>query len=182
MLVNKDTLIRRRIYMIVCGVLLLVSCGYIGYYSLVEKPQMTAKLAAEVDYIKGDYISVIEDLSALDISDLSYDQKFILSRAFVNAESLTVEQKENVLKDLPVTGDEKLMEYWIHIGRLNPVEAQNIAMQKSDDELLLYAYRMEKDLTETDTKMTGEEKAAKLKELEDKIAKLAEKYMPAEEE
>lgn len=181
MLVNKRAYISSRFYLITLIILLLASCSYIGYYSLIEKPQMTAKLKAEVDYLKGDYISVIDDLTALEMKELGYDQKFILSRSFVNAESLTVEQKENILKDLPVNGDEKLMEYWIYIGRLNPVEAQNIAMQKSDDELLLYAYMMEKDLTETNTEMTGEEKAAKLKELEENIAKLAQKYLPEEE-
>ena len=75
-----------------------------------------------------------------------------------------------------------MMEYWIYIGRLNPLEAENIAMQRSDDELLLYAYMLEKDLTETDNQMTGEEKATKLSELEGKIKTLAEKYTANEEE
>lgn len=180
MLVNKDVFLHRRVYMILSTVLILAGCIYIAYYSLVERPQTAAKLQAEIDFLKGDYISVINDLSALQMEYLDYDQKYILSRAFVSTESLTVEQKENVLQDLPINGEEKLMEYWIYIGRLNPIEAQNIAMQQSDDELLLYAYMLEKDLTETDTKMTGEEKTAKLSELEAKIEKLAEKYMPKE--
>ena len=91
-------------------------------------------------------------------------------------------QKENILQKLPINGEEKLMEYWIYIGRLLPLEAENIALQRSDDELLLYAYMLEKDLTETDTQMTGEEKAAKLEELNGKIEKLAEKYVEEETE
>ncbi len=61
------------------------------------------------------------------------------------------------------------------------MEAENIAMQRSDDELLLYAYMLDKDLTQTDTVMTGEEKAAKLADLEEKIANLAKQYEAEEE-
>ncbi len=180
LLVNKKMYIGSRIYMIVSILLLAVSISAIVYYSFFEKTRLEAKLQAEVDFLKGDYIQVIDDLSRLSMEYLSYDQKYILSVAFVNLESLTVEQKENILEKLPINGDVKLMEYWIYIGRLNPLEAENIAMQKSDDELLLYAYMLEKDLTETDTQMTGEEKAAKLEELEGKIEKLAEKYKTEE--
>lgn len=176
LLVNKKMYVGSRIYIILSILFLTANMSAIAHYSFFEKPRLEAKLQAEVDFLKGDYIQVIDDLSRLSMDYLSYDQKYILSTAFVNLESLTVEQKENILEKLPINGDVKLMEYWIYVGRLDPLEAENIAMQKSDDELLLYAYMLEKDLTETDTRMTGEEKAAKLEELEGKIEKLAEKY------
>lgn len=182
LLVNKKIYIGSRIYMILSILLLIAGLTIIIYYSFFDRPRLEAKLKAEADFIRGDYIQVINDLEDLSMRYLSYDQKYILSVAFVNTESLTVEQKTNILETLPVNGDEKLMEYWIYIGRLNPLEAENIAMQKSDDELLLYAYMLEKDLTETDTEITGEEKAAKLEELENKIEKLAAKYTVEEEQ
>ncbi len=182
MLVYKKNYMRSRIYMVVSLVILFIGMTAIGYYRFYEKPVLEAKLQAEIDFLKGDYIQVIDDLSELSMRQLSYEQKHILSISYVNTESLTVEQKENILKKLPVNGEEKLMEYWIYIGRLIPLEAENIAMQRSDDELLLYAYMLEKNLTETDTEMTGEEKAAKLKELEEKIEKLAEQYTEQETE
>ena len=162
--------------MVISMLLLAAGAAAILYYSFIERPKTKAMLQAEIDFLKGDYIQVIDDLAGLSMQDLFYDQKYILSVAYVNTESLTGEQKINILEKIPINGDEKLMEYWIYIGRLIPLEAENIAMQKSDDELLLYAYMLEKDLTETDTEMTGEEKAAKLTELEGKISKLAEKY------
>ena len=169
------------IYVVVSGILLLAGLVLLINYAFIDKPRLEAKLQAEINFLKGDYIQVIDDLSRLPMEQLSYDQKYILSVSFVNTESLTAEQKNNILEEIPINGDEKMMEYWIYIGRLEPLEAQNIAMQKSNDELLLYAYMMEKDLTETDTRMTGEEKAAKLEELEAKIAKLVEQYTVEEE-
>lgn len=175
-LVNKSGYLWSRVYIGISILLIIAGTAALSYYYMTEKPRTEARLQAEADYIRGDYIQVISDLSNLSMQHLAYDQKYILSIAYVRMESLTAEQKENILATLPIGGDEKLMEYWIYIGRLNPLEAENIAMQKSDDELLLYAYMLEKDLTETDTEMTGEEKAAKLSELEEKIGKLAEKY------
>lgn len=174
--VNKNGYLWSRIYIGISILLIIAGTAALSYYYLIQRPRIEARLQAEADYIRGDYIQIINDLSDLSMQHLAYDQKYILSIAYVRMESLTAEQKQNILDKLPIGGDEKLMEYWIYIGRLNPLEAENIAMQKSDDELLLYAYMLEKDLTETDIEMTGEEKAAKLSELEGKIKKLAEKY------
>lgn len=174
--VNKNGYLWSRIYIGISILLIIAGTAALSYYYLIQRPRIEARLQAEADYIRGDYIQVINDLSDLSMQHLAYDQKYILSIAYVRMESLTAEQKQNILDKLPIGGDEKLMEYWIYIGRLNPLEAENIAMQKSDDELLLYAYMLEKDLTETDIEMTGEEKASKLNELEGKIKKLAEKY------
>lgn len=181
LLVNKKGFWWSRVYIIVSILIVIAGASLIVYDNFFVKPRMEAKLQAEVDFLKGDYIQVIDDLSKLSMEYLGYDQKYILSVAYVNMESLTAEQKQNILEKIPINGDEKLMEYWIYIGRLNPVEAENIAMQKSDDELLLYAYMLDKDLTETDVVMTGEEKAGKLADLESKIEKLAEKYEIEEE-
>ncbi|MCM1267226.1 MAG: hypothetical protein NC302_04910 [Bacteroidales bacterium] len=175
-LVNKSGYLWSRVYIGISILLIIAGAAALSYYYLLEKPRIEARLRAEADFIRGDYIQVISDLSNLPMQHLAYDQKYVLSTAYVRMESLTAEQKENILERLPVGADEKLMEYWIYIGRLNPLEAENIAMQRSDDELLLYAYMLEKDLTETNVEMTGEEKTARLSELEEKIGKLAEQY------
>ena len=181
LLVNKNRYRSVKVWAVL-SLLLLVGCvPVIGYYVLYQQPVQEAKLQAEIDFLHNNYIKVVEDLQPLAMEQLAYEQKYVLSVAYVHIESLTAEQKENILSKLPINGEEKLMEYWIHIGRLNPVEAENIAMQRSDDELLLYAYMLDKDLTQTDTVMTGEEKAAKLADLEEKIAKLAAQYEVEEE-
>lgn len=181
MLVKKSVWRQKMIYIVASMILLVVAGIYIVYYSFGERPLMISKLEAENAYLRGDSIKVIDALSGISMSQLEYEQKYILSNAYVSMESLTAEQKENILAKLSVNGDVKLMEYWINIGRLNAIEAENIAMQLSDDELLLYAYMLEKNLTESDAAMTGEEKASKLKALEGRIDELAEPYMTDEE-
>lgn len=179
-LVSKKSYRMGRLMLVIIGISLCVCGGYLAELLLEEKPVLEAKLQAECDYLKKDYIRVVDDLKQLPMNRLSYDQKYVLSVSYVNLESLSLEQKQNILDKLPVNGDEKLMEYWIYIGRLQPVEAENIAMQKSDDELLLYAYMLDKDLTEADENLNGEEKAQKLEDLESKISHLAEVYMKEE--
>ena len=67
------------------------------------------------------------------------------------------------------------MEYWIHLGRLETGEAQSIAMQLSDDQLLLYAYIQELDLVSGDLELEATEKVNKISDLEGKIKTLADK-------
>lgn len=176
LMVNRKGYLVSRVYIVFSIILIIAGLAEIIPERFINRPVLEAKLQAETDFIKGDYIRVISDLSELRMEQLAYEQKYILSVAYVSMENLTARQKQNILDKLPVNGDEKLMEYWIYIGRLEPVEAQNIAMQRSDDELLLYAYMLEKNLTETDVYMQGEEKAAKLDELERKISEIAKKY------
>lgn len=176
LVVNKKGYILSRIYIVLSILLIIAGASEIVLESFINRPVLEAKLQAEIDFVRGDYVRLISDLSELSMQQLSYDQKYILSVAYVSMENLTAEQKQNILEKLPINGDEKLMEYWIYIGRLEPLEAENIALQRSDDELLLYAYMLDKNLTESDTQMQGTEKAAKLAELEGKIAGIAKKY------
>ena len=85
------------------------------------------------------------------------------------------------MTEVTLDGDEKIKEYWIYIGRLDVQKAEDIAMVKSNDELLLYAYLKEKTLLETNTDISGEEKAARLETLDRKIESLVKEYETEEE-
>ena len=69
----------------------------------------------------------------------------------------------------------------MYLGRLDVEKAEDIAQQVSDQDLLLYAYLKDKSMTEEDTKISGEEKAAKIESLTSKIEKLSEAYDDAKE-
>lgn len=49
-------------------------------------------------------------------------------------------QKKNTISALSLETNEKVLDYWIALGRLQTEEAENIAQQVSDNDLLLYAY------------------------------------------
>ncbi len=153
----------------------------IGYGKVIFMPREEAFIKAQNSYLDENYVKVIDDLSMVDMKYLDKYQKYILASAYIKSESLTPEQKENVLQTISINSEEKIKDYWIYLGRLNTVEAENIAMQCSDDELLLYAFMTEKAILEKNTEISGEEKASRLQVLEKKIEDLAKQYEVTED-
>lgn len=174
--VNKSWY-RLNSFCMAAAILLLASAvGVISYLVLAYLPRRNAMLNASECFLEGNYVKVIDDLQSIDMKYMDKYQKYILAVSYVRGESLTPEQKENILNSLTIDGEEKIKDYWIYLGRLDTAEAENIAMQCSDDELLLYAYMTEKAILEKNTEISGEEKLQRLSELEKKIAELAKQY------
>ena len=165
--------------MLVAFLVIVAALGCLSYLFFQLTPRKNALLAASSHYMEGSYVKVIDDLREIELKHLDKYQKYMLAVSYVKGENLTPEQKENVLETLSIDGEEKVKEYWIYLGRLDTVEAQNIAMQRSDNEMLLYAYMTEKAILEKNTQITGEEKAKKLSDLENKIEELAKQYEEA---
>ena len=179
--VRKSSYLTKSVMAVIFPIFVIGLIGFgVFYYETIGKVRYIM-LAADNCYIAGDLISMIDEMEHLTIDQMDLEHKFILAQAYIRSEDLTAEQKENILASFNLTSNEKIMEYWIHIGRLEVQEAENIAMQYSDNELLLYAYMKDKALTETNTVMDGTEKQQKLADLEDKIEGLAEPYTQEEE-
>ena len=68
-----------------------------------------------------------------------------------------------------------MLDYWIHLGRIEVREAEELAMKMSDDQLLLYAYMHELRQMEEDGELSGEEKRGRKQELVKEIEELAGK-------
>ncbi len=100
----------------------------------------------------------------------------------MKSENLSEEQKGNILSALDIRGNPKLLEYWINYGRSKLSEAENLAMQMSEDQLLLYALLKERYLVELNEKSAGEEKEKRLKELSDRISSLSEGILGEEQD
>ncbi|MGN1151957.1 MAG: type VII secretion protein EssB/YukC [Lachnospiraceae bacterium] len=179
--VVKSHYLGLRIYLAVSAVVFLLAGGYTVYNELYLKAEIKAKLAAGNDFMDKEYRAVIEDLRSVSVEHMDKHQKYMLATCYVKSENLTIEQKENILTEVTLDGDEKIKEYWIYIGRLDVQKAEDIAMVKSNDELLLYAYLKEKTLLETNTDISGEEKAARLETLDRKIESLVKEYETEEE-
>lgn len=161
---------------------ILIICFSLGLYVMLEiQPRYHAMLEANNCFMDSNYVGVIDALYDVEMKHLDKYQKTILATAYVKSESLTPEQKEVILEKITVNGEDKIKEYWIYLGRLNTDEAVNIALQRSDDELLLYAYMTQRAMLEKNTEISGEDKKAQLADLETKIEKLAEKYTSEEE-
>ncbi len=89
-------------------------------------------------------------------------QKYILATAYIQGESVdsfSTKDKEVILSKINYQSNEGIFDYWIHLGRMEVKEAENLALQMSDDQLLLYAYLQELSRIEEDQEMSGEEKS-----------------------
>lgn len=150
--------------------------AYAGIQYFDKIPYLMAVNEANNAYVENDTNEVIEALKDIDAADLDKHQQYILAKAYLQSESLSSEQKINIQNKLTLSSSEKELTYWIVLGRLDVKQAENIAMQLSDDELLLYAYMKDKDQVESDSALEGAEKESRLSELQSKIDALSEKY------
>lgn len=174
--INKKKYRRNKILLVVTSVLMIMSIGGLGYELIWEKPYKDAVIEANKNYLKINYNGVIESLRNIDVSRLSVYDKYILAHSYIQSETLTEEQKRNIKTALSLDTNEKVLDYWIALGRLEVSEAENVAQQISDNDLLLYAYMKEKNMLETDSNISGEEKASRLDELSGKIEQLSNVY------
>ena len=179
--VKRATHKKRSIYIVLSSLMITILLGgllYLYFYKIEEQSNM---LEVYGDYLVEDYVALIDASKTIRIENLDSRQKYVLAVAYVKSEDLTAEQKDNILTLLLPEGDEQILEYWIALGRGNVEEAENIAMQRSNDELLLYAYLKEKKQLEEDTELTGTQKNKAITELQNKIDSLAEQYSVEEE-
>ena len=137
--------------------------------------------AAENAYISADYVSCVDAMQEISVKDMDIYQKYILANSYVRSENLTQQQKENIISNLSLKETPARLEYWIYLGRNDISEAIDIAMQQSDDEMLLYAYMKQKSMIETDSSLSGEEKTQELEKIAQKMQPLMEKYDTEEE-
>ena len=149
---------------------------YGGRVHFVEQPYKDAIIKADNAYIQNDDVKLIESLKKVPVNKLDKNHKYVLALAYLQSENLSSKQKKNIKKNITLNSNNKYLEYWIQIGRLQINDAKDLAMQMSDEELLLYAYLKEKAKVEDDTKLSGDEKSSKLKDLDGKIKEISEKY------
>ena len=180
---------KMNIYGIVSSVLLVVLFGAVVYGYFWHIPRQDKIVEANDAYLQKDYIRVIDSLKDFEIGQMERAQKYILATAYIQGESVdsfSTKDKEVILSKINYQSNEGIFDYWIHLGRMEVKEAENLALQMSDDQLLLYAYLQELSRIEEDQEMSGEEKSSKKQDLMKKVEELADKlhisYREADEE
>lgn len=166
----------------IMGVLTVAGAVLLGYLLLWERPYEEAVIAANEAYLQSDYNATVEAMEDVAVERMNGYQKYILAFSCVRCESFSDDNMRNILNTITLNGDEKVMEYWIHINRLETEKAADIAMQKSSDQLLFYAYLKEKAVIENDTTLSGEEKNERLSGIESKLKPLEEEFSALTEE
>lgn len=171
-LVNKKTYRRKRLLLGFTSGLLGLSIVWLGFTIFYTKPYENAVINANRNYLEKNYSGVIDSFQKIKLERLNVPDKYILANSYIQCENLTGEQKENIMNALSLETNEKVLDYWISLGKLDVIMAEDIAQQVSDNDLLLYAYLKEKSIVEEDTTLSGNEKETTLEGLQGKIDKL----------
>lgn len=140
-------------------------------------PRQERITAANDAFLKKDYITVIDSLRDFAVEDIERPQKYILATAYIQGQAVdtfSTADKEAILSKITYDASETVSNYWIHLGRLEVAEAEELAMQMSDNQLLLYAYMQELDQLEQGSGLSGEEKNNREQELREEIRGLAD--------
>ncbi len=163
----------------VCSVFFIILLAAASLYSLVWRiPRQEKLIKADAAYLRKDYKAMIDMLGDFQTEELGYAQKVMLASAYVQGQAVdhfSVKDKETILSRITENSGEEVLDYWIHLGRLEIREAENLAMKMSDNQLLLYAYMCELEQTEDSELLTGEEKRDKKQQLMQEIETLADK-------
>lgn len=167
---------RRSIALGITGVLAAAGMLFLGWLLMWERPYQEAVIAANEAYLQSDYNGTIEAMKAVDVERMNVYQKYILAYSCVRCESFSDDNMRNILNTISLNGDEKIMDYWIYINRLNTDKAADIAMQISSNQLLFYAYIKEKSVVENDVSLSGQEKNERLSDIENRLKPLKEEF------
>ena len=165
-----------RIALVITGVLAAVGVAFLGWLFLWERPYKEAVIAANEAYLQSDYNGTVEAMREVEVGRMNVYQKYILAYSCVRCESFSDGNMRNILNTISLKGDEKIMEYWIYINRLDTEKAADIAMQESSNQLLFYAYIKEKAVIENDASLSGQEKNERLSAIEGKLKPLEEEF------
>lgn len=160
----------------ITGTLALAGAAFFVWLFVWERPYKEAVIAANEAYLQSDYNGTVEAMEAVGVERMNACQKYILAYSCVRSESFSDGNMRNILNTISLNGDEKLMEYWIYINRLDTEKAADIAMQVSNDQLLFYAYLKEKAVIENDASLSGQEKTERLSAVENRLKPLKEEF------
>ncbi len=159
-----------------CLLLLLIT-AFIYSFGWYMPRQERLREAGDA-YIRKDYIAMIDALKGFEIEELGRAEKYMLATAYIQGQAVdtfSAKDKENILSKVTYQSNEKVLDYWIYLGRLEVEKAEDLAMKLSDDRLLLYAYMHELSQVEDDEGLSGEEKNGRKQELMKEIENLAGK-------
>lgn len=157
-------------YSLIGLLLVLLPLGiYTGYAALVIQPQQEAYVAVQAPYIQGNYSEIIDQLAQYDVEKMPNVIQYELSLAYIVNETLTEEQKENVLKTITLQTDPYYFKYWIYIGRGQVEEALTVARQLEDLDLIMLALLHYEESIKADRELDGEEREQLLDKVQTEI-------------
>ncbi|MBD8032206.1 type VII secretion protein EssB [Solibacillus merdavium] len=156
--------------------------AYTGYSALVLQPRQEAFVEVQNSYLQGDYSEVINRLTNYDIEHMPKVIQYELSLAYIVNETLTEEQKENVLKTITLQTDPNYFKYWIYIGRGQAEEALALARQLEDLDLIMLALLHYEETVKGNLDLESEEREQLLDKIQTEKEEVTEQLEQLKEE
>ncbi len=170
---------KRLIKYSVLSIFLLIFLSFATVYSFGwYMPRQKGLRVAGDAYIRKDYRAMIDSLKGFRVEEMDHAWKYMLAAAYIQGQAVdtfSAEDKENILSKVTYQSSENVLDYWIHLGRMEVKEAEELAMKMSDDQLLLYAFMHELRQVGEDEELSGKEKSERKRELVREIEELAGK-------
>lgn len=156
--------------------LLFIVSGTASWYLYTQVlPFQQTLLSASHLFVREDYDGAIDSLKDINPSAIPKEERFQLARAYVISESLSPQQKRNILSGLTLQTDDSLLLFWIQLGRVEYESAIDTAQRIGDDELLLYALVKYQVAVQSNKNITGEEKVNLTSSIDQQIEALRKK-------
>lgn len=181
---TKMTVVKRNWlrYSITALLLLVIpSCIYNGYSVFVLQPRQDAYVYAQEHFLQKKYSEVINTLSNYEIDNMPKVIQYELSIAHIINETLTEDQKDNVLNTITLQTDSRYYQYWIFLGRGQAEKALTLSRQLEDLDLIMLALlhyeeevKLDSDLREDERERLLSEIDIEKKEYEKQIEELQE--------
>ncbi|MCL2248079.1 MAG: hypothetical protein FWC13_02300 [Oscillospiraceae bacterium] len=168
-MVTKRSVVISRVAIPALGAVVIAAAFFLWTAFFNDIPYQNNIITANSHYIAGNYIDVQRTLRRFDLSELSFETRYFLSRSYVITEALTDVQKENILLGLTLRTDPIIFDYWILLGRMQFEEAIDIAQRLGDDELLLFAYIKYEVVVRNDPTLSGYEMTTLLSYISNRI-------------
>ena len=127
----------RTIISIVAPIFLLITLAGFAYSNLLVIPYQEKVIQANEAFVRMDFVAVIDSLEGIAVEEMSVSTKYILAVSYARGQSLQQEEITRIVSRLTVQSNERELEYWIYLGRLDVRRAQDLAMALSDDQLLM---------------------------------------------
>lgn len=150
-------------------VMLLPALAYSFYILFFKMPEMEAYVASNEHYLNNDYSSVVDELEQVSEDKMPRVVQYELAMSYIASESLTEEQKQNILNTVTLQSDRNYYLYWIHLGRGNYEEAVDIATYLEDRDLILLALIRYEESIRINEDLSSEERKEKIKDIEREI-------------
>lgn len=166
---TKMTVVKRNWlrYSIIALLLFIIpSSLYNGYSVFVLQPRQDAYVYAQEHFLQKKYSEVINTLSNYEIDNMPKVIQYELSIAYIINETLTEDQKDNVLNTITLQTDPRYYQYWIFLGRGQAEEALTLSRQLEDLDLIMLALLHYEEEVKLDSNLKEDERERLLSEID----------------